>query len=188
MKKARFTEEQSPTRCAKPSRARRPRRSAASSASARRSSTPGRSATQAWGSSSCDACGSSRTKIAASSRWSPISPWTNRCSRRCCKEGSEARPPARDRRRAVGGVSREPAASVRTGQLPPRDVLLPRQAAGSDAAADAAARAGRRAAAVRLSTAVHPAPAGGVARESQTDLPAVARAHRWRQRVQGHLR
>jgi hypothetical protein len=27
-----------------------------------------------------------------------------------------------------------------------------------------------------------------VARESQTDLPAVARAHRWRQRVQGHLR
>ena len=88
---------------------------------------------------------------------------------------SEARPPARDRARPVRGVSRERAAGLWTGRLPPGDVLLPRQAPGSGAAADAAARAGGGATAVRVSTAVYPASAGGVARESQADLPTVRR-------------
>jgi len=115
------------------------------------------------------------TRIAASSRWWRTSPWTNRCSRRCCKKRSEAPPPARDRARPVRGVSRERAAGLQTGRPRPGNVLLPRQAPGSGAAADAAARAGGGAPAVRISTAVYPAPTGGVAREPQTDLPTLRR-------------
>lgn len=116
-----------------------------------------------------------REERGSSNRWWPTSRWTNRCSRRCCKKRSEARPAARSGPAPARGLSRERPTGLRRGRMPARDVLLPRQASGSDPAADAAARVGGGAAAVRLSTALHPAPTVGVARESQADLPAVRR-------------
>lgn len=105
-----------------------------------------------------------REERGSSNRWWPTSRWTNRCSRRCCKKRSEARPAARSGPAPARGLSRERPTGLRRGRMPARDVLLPRQASRSDPAADAAARVGGGAAAVRLSTALHPAPTVGVAR------------------------
>ena len=79
---------------------------------------------------------------------------------------SEARQAVHDRPRAARSVSCVRAAGLRDRRLSPSDVLLPRQAARPDTVADAAARAGGGAAAVRVSTAVHPAAAGGLGGES----------------------
>src|SRR5262249_60941657 len=81
----------------------------------------------------------------------------------------------RDRARAARRLSRARAPGLRGGRLPPGDVLLSRQAAGSDAAANASARVGGGATPVRVSTTDHPAAAGGLAGESQAGLSAVRR-------------